>query len=371
MLSHLISRPARLRLGGRFWRVSQLQLFDLAWIEEWATGGAGQFPCELLDTLAIEDETARHEGLRSLYDAAEVGGAATGSDAWCAAIASPAGRAVALWRSLRKRPQKACQGKRPTRVEVVELMQRMTPTEFSLAEAVIWAHDPLDSVAWAIDKEIGVASQSPHTKARPADWLKSFAALAKMTGWDVRQFGRLTLNQYQALCIYAEEETDESPVNYDGKHHPIACGEVKLSKEDLNKRRVFWGKKPMDTVPPMPVGEPTVRGASGATGCPPPKPPPSRVDRSSGDGSEHRATNPHMEGFRRVGAIVATQDGNAGVARNQNLDLPIVTHATGIGKDTDLDTNGHRQGRITINAQHGQIRIILARGEDDRFRSGC
>lgn len=246
MLSLILPFPQRVRLAGRWHRLAQLQLYDLAYLELWATGGPAQAHCDLIDILAEPDESQRHAGLRQHFDAIETGRNTVGHPSWTAAIATPAGRTVALWRSIRKCRQPGTR-RRGTRRQAVALAESLTDAEWSVIDAVIWAQDALDATAAAIDRELGLPPAPVRSEFDIEAWSKTLAVLAKGMGWTPRQLARLTLSQWRALCVYMQEDSDDHPIDYRSEAHPLTYSRLAddpHAHDRARKRLAFWSADP-------------------------------------------------------------------------------------------------------------------------------
>jgi len=201
MLSDVFPRPVRLTLAGRVYRVCQLRLRDLAYLEQFCRGGGpGSEWLPLLRAEALLDTAARHAALRAAYHAAE-------ADVDLSDIHTAEGLTLVLWLALRR-------GQRFSRAEAVSVAAKLTMADWRIVCRVAWWLDPLDETVAAIDRE-NEAYWSPDQPGK-GDWPELIAAVSLATGWSLDRIGNLTLSQWDAIRRHVA-----APEVRQKRRHPI------------------------------------------------------------------------------------------------------------------------------------------------------
>lgn len=200
MLSDISPEPVPLRLGAREWLVSQFRLRDLASVERAAGGGTLPFwrSLGLAEELTGEDRRRR---LAELFVRAEDGLPAFGDSKLDGAMASAAVKFEGLFISVRRSHRQL------SREAFASSLSAMTARQFKTAERVMWAADPLDSVAAAFDADLGLPTPPDY---RDCDWRKMVKQAVKAKKyWTLDVILNLHLSQWRFLFG-------------DPEYHPIA-----------------------------------------------------------------------------------------------------------------------------------------------------
>lgn len=201
MLSDVFPRPVRLTLAGRSYRVCQLRLRDLAYLEQFCRGGgAGSEWLPLLHAESLEDAGSRHVALRAAYWAAQ-------ADVDLADIQTADGLTLVLWLALRR-------GQRFDRADAVALAPLLTMADWRIVCRIAWWLDPLDETVATIDRENG-AFWAPDQPEK-GDWSELIAAVALATGWSFGRVGNLTLSQWDVIRRHVA-----APEVRQKRRHPI------------------------------------------------------------------------------------------------------------------------------------------------------
>lgn len=181
----VLPRPTRLTLAGRPYLVGPLRLADVATLQGWIAGVAG----DPLDAIPPFDPTgdpeARRNALARAWRAAKTWPPAYGSPAAQAYMETSAGRAVFVLVAARLDDPD----------EAAEVAGAMTPAEWAALRDVAYAVPPWKAIAAELDP-FSMAGGGP---GKAPNWGEEFEALSAERGWTYEQIGALTIPEWRNI----------------------------------------------------------------------------------------------------------------------------------------------------------------------------
>lgn len=260
MLSKLFPAPVEMPLGGGIFMASQFRMGDLADMERWALWRLGRVE-RYGSLLTLQDPEARKAALCRAYLAVEADpGHGFGSKAVDEVLATPEGAVLQLWLSLRQAHPKFGQA------DAIELLGQVTAEQWHDFTAWAWNVDPLDELAGALDRLIGVTLPEGEAPTG-SDWERAVGDVIEKTGWTLDEIKALTLGQWDAIRRGGER-----------KAHPVAEPDPPLDMtfktftETVNVPREklwkWWEEEGKHRPPAAPAGPETEKATPADTAAP-------------------------------------------------------------------------------------------------------
>jgi hypothetical protein len=226
--------------GGRL-AVWPVRVADLAEMESWATGLAGDPLAGLESARAIEDEDARRKAMRGVLERAKAWPVTPWSEEWSMAFGSEAGGVALVWFLLKR-----SFGPGWTMGDAAELMARMTPAEMEAVSSAAWRVDPFRVL---LTRTLGGGKPAEeaggdHDEEERRSALGSRVAMLLRAGIPIESIGAMTLKAF--LAATSEEKPGDRLVlpEVDG----LSQGQV------MRKFREVFGREE-DGGPPAPRRE--------------------------------------------------------------------------------------------------------------------
>ena len=218
--------PVWLPLGGALRPVMPLRLRDLGTIEAHAAAMLGHPHERLAAALALATPAERHEALRGVYLDAKAGKPLLFDPSLAGLLRLPELIELQLRLAIHGTKRKTTR----------RWLAKATPDEVAVALEVAWAADPVETVAHAIDREMGVPDWYEPKPRNPRSLAKCLSSVVEWSGWTLEEIGDLYLTQWDHLL---RGDDYQRPVAEE-ERKPAGWTRERFKAEVLDRRAEFW-----------------------------------------------------------------------------------------------------------------------------------